>query len=151
MRKACGLSLRARHLETNEGGLGLLHVPESQEERDFEDSQYQSLYDDIFTHLMQLCLSDVTLFEFKQTNTFYHVRRAAKRVSQKGCRKGKVKDVIQPILTCSKKMEEVIACRKADTSATLAETMDVVQMRKYLDSNDSRANNIETFKLFLQS
>ena len=68
MRKACGLELRVRHEETGMGGVGLLHVSDSdsQEERDLEESQYSALRDFLVKHLLDECLSDVTAWEFKK-------------------------------------------------------------------------------------
>ena len=162
MRVACGLPLRVRHLETAAGGVGLLHVSDSQEERDAEDAQYKSLFEEIFARLMDQCRSDLTLFEFKQllakstnerpnaTPTILFEQLQKRNFLQKGCRKGKAKDVLQPLLSCEKKLEEVISCKKCDSSTVFVETMDGAQMRRYLHSHDSRASNVETFKLFLE-
>eukprot|EP00435_Cladocopium_sp_Y103_P008302 s3962_g2.t1 len=162
MRVACGLPLRVRHLETAAGGVGMLHVSDSQEERDAEDAQYKSLFEEIFARLMDQGLSDLTLYEFKKmfakgtserpnaTPTVVFEQLQKRNFLQKGCRKGKAKDVLQPLLSCEKKLEEVISCKKCDSSTAFLETMDAAQMRRYLHSHDSRASNVETFKLFLE-
>ena len=163
MRKACGLSLRARHLETGDGGVGLLHISDSQEERDVEDSQYKSLFEWIFEHLLSKGLSDITLWEFKKatvavdekpntTPSAMFEELQTRGLMQKGCRKGKAKDVLQPILTCEKQLSDIIDCkpRGQGRKNVFQETMDVAEMCKYLESNGSRTSNVETFKLFLE-
>eukprot|EP00435_Cladocopium_sp_Y103_P017516 s1987_g4.t1 len=163
MRKACGLSLRARHLETGDGGVGLLHVSDSQEERDAKDAQYKSLFTWLFEHLLSKGLSDITQWEFKRTaaaieekpNTTPSVmfeELQARGLMQKGCRKGKSKDVLQPILTCEKQLGDIIDVKPCDQRRknVFQETMDVQEMCKYLESNGSRMSNVETFKLFLE-
>ena len=66
MRKACDLELRVRHQETAMGGVGLLHVSDSQEERDLEEKQYTALRDCLVEHMLETCVSDITIWEFKR-------------------------------------------------------------------------------------
>ena len=87
MRKACGLELRVRHQETAMGGVGLLHVSDSQEERDLEEKQYTALRDRLVEHMLETCVSDITIWEFKrfhgsvqnqaECNSSNNVQRAA--------------------------------------------------------------------------
>ena len=51
------------------GGVGLLHVSDSQEERELEERQYSALRDFLVEHLLDECLSGVTAWEFKKVYT----------------------------------------------------------------------------------
>lgn len=162
MRKACGLSIRVRHAETAAGGAGLLQVSDSQEERDEEESQYQALRDFLVQHLLQKGLSDITFWEFKRITLNVPKKPNAppqtlfqqlekRRLMQKGCRKGKAKDVLQPILECKKDFKDLISTAQLDCSEQFLESVNAEQMQHYLHSNECRASNVETWKQFLES
>ena len=160
MRKACGLSIRVRHTETAAGGAGLLQVSDSQEERDEEEAQYQALRDFIVQHLLEKGLSDITFWEFKRlecsqkpnaaTQTIFQ-QLEKRHLMQKGCRKGKAKDVLQPILECKKEFKDLISTAQLDCEEQFLESMNAEQIQHYLHSNECRANNVETWKQFLES
>ena len=160
MRKACGLELRVRHEETAMGGVGLLHVSDSQEERDLEERQYSELRDFLVKHLLDECLSDVTAWEFKKIYAQSSDRPNAsfqtaikelkgRNLVQKGCRKGKCRDVVQPVISCGVSFEEIIPARRADEGTIFPETMNIPQICNYLDGNPCRDNNVVVMKQFL--
>ena len=159
MRKACGIELRVRHEETAMGGVGLLHVSDSQEERDQEDLQYTELRDFIVKNLLVESCSDITLWEFKKVfaqssnkpnashqTAFKELK--TRKLMQKGCRKGKAKDVLQPVLSCEVRFEDIIFSQRADEERVFPETMNTGQIRKYLDENPCRNNNVSVMKQF---
>ena len=101
------------------GGVGLLHVSDSQEERELEERQYSALRDFLVEHLLDECLSGVTAWEFKKVYTQPSDRPNAsyqtaikelkgRKMVLKGCRKGKSKDVVQPVISCEVSFEETI-------------------------------------------
>ena len=84
----------------------MLQVSDSQEERDEEEAQYQDLRDFIVQHLLEKGLSDITFWEFKRIamnvpkkpnaapqTIFQQLEK--RHLMQKGCRKGKARDVLQ--------------------------------------------------------
>eukprot|EP00438_Fugacium_kawagutii_P034932 Skav206393 [mRNA] locus=scaffold834:643982:646531:- [translate_table: standard] len=157
MRKACGLELRVRHEETAMGGVGLLNVSDSQEERDVEEEQYSSLRDFLVKHLLETCASDITVWEFKRiqgnilqkpnaTQQTLFKELQAKNLLQKGCRKGKTKDVLQPVISCNVKFEDVIPAQRANEGAVFPETLNCAQVKKYLDGNPCRESNVAVMK-----
>ena len=159
MRKACGLELRVRHEETAMGGVGLLHVSDSQEERDQEELQYTALRDFVVTNLLAESCSDITLWEFKKVyaqssnkpnashqTAFKELK--TRKMMQKGCRKGKAKDVLQPVISCEVGFEDVIFSQRADEERVFPESMNTGQIRKYLEENPCRNNNVYILKQF---
>ena len=160
MRKACGLELRVRHQETAMGGVGLLHVSDSQEERDLEEKQYTALRDRLVEHMLETCVSDITIWEFKRfhggvqnrpnaTHQTMFKELQSKNFMQKGCRKGKTKEVLQPKIACDVKFEDVVPLERVREDTAFPETMNVVQLRRYLDGNPCRHNNVGVVKQYL--
>lgn len=158
MRKACGLELRVRHEETAMGGVGLLRVSDSQEERDLEEDQFSGLRDFLVKHMLETCISDIALWEFKRiagtavqkpnmTLPAMFKELQAKNLMQKGCRKGgRTKEVLQPTISISVKLENVIAASRADDRTIFPETMNYAQMQKYLDGSPCRESNAVIMK-----
>eukprot|EP00438_Fugacium_kawagutii_P027022 Skav232520 [mRNA] locus=scaffold1096:926666:934699:- [translate_table: standard] len=156
LRRACGLTLRMRHQEADGAGVGLLVVSDSQEERDIEEKQYSILRDVLVQSLLTSRLSDITIWEFKKVQVDPHDKPhacnkvlfeqlQARGLMQKGCRKGKSKEVIQPVLMCEKKLEDVIRTGMAKVDVSFQEQLNVVQLGAYLNANPCRGNNVATF------
>ena len=141
------------------GGVGLLHVSDSQEERDQEELQYTALHDFVVTNLLAESCSDITLWEFKKVyaqssnkpnashqTAFKELK--TRKMMQKGCRKGKAKDVLQPVISCEVGFEDVIFSQRADEERVFPESMNTGQIRKYLEENPCRNNNVYILKQF---
>ena len=91
--------------------------------------QYNDLRDYLLNHMIDVCVSDITVWEFKRVyggaqknrpnathQTKFQELQVRKRM-QKGGQKGKTREVMQPVIACAVKLEEIVPFQKRGEDA----------------------------------
>lgn len=165
MRKACGLSLRIRHEETQDGGVGLLEVMDSQRERDQETEEYSTLRMKICQHLLENMQADLSFRELSKKYKTMVAGAQVPNVPQKTLwselssrslmidahrKAARSVHFLQPLLDMEERLDKVIAVDRCSCDHSFPEVSDLKQLHSYLSRDTSRSANVATMKLFLE-
>lgn len=154
LRVSCGLKIRARHVDVVDGGVALLEVQCSQDERDQRDLQYKKLRQLIMDALLDCSQSDMTMGEFVRKVTLQgedlpniNKKQLWKELEDKGLlikakRKGtRATDVLQPLLDIKHKLQDIIDIKPCDTATLFLESRNMCRLSQYLAQPTRVVNN----------
>ena len=162
MRKSCGLKLRARHVDTVDGGVAMLEIQNSQEERGRKDEHFERVRNLIIDFMLENLHSDMTVNEFCKRLTLpaddmpnINRKQLWKELEEKGLmvkaqRSGtRAADVLQPVFSVMRQLADVVNVDRCDTNMCFPEEQNIHQMYKYLGS-PTRAANVDILWEYLE-
>lgn len=164
MRAACGLPVRDRSKDTGKAGAVLLHIPDSQDDKELEEKKWLRLRLILVNDMLDRCVSSMTLYQFQQmkfdSNEIPNHTRADlwkglhdRRLVVKGCARhtrGRASVQMQPVLVPEKNFFEAVNAQKADESQVFVETVSSKAARAMADKNCG-LQNLDTLLAFFQS
>ena len=164
MRVACGLPVRDRSKDTGRAGAVMLHIPDSEEDKDCEEKQWLQLRSILVNDLLDRCVTSVTAYEFQQmkleSNQVPNLARQDlwkglldRKFVVKGCSRntrGRASVQVQPILVPEKDFFEVVKARKADETQLFVESVNLKAARAMAEKNRG-LHNLDTLLAFFQA
>ena len=165
MRVACGLPVRDRSKDTGRAGAVMLHIPDSEEDKDCEEKQWLQLRSILVNDLLDRCVTSVTAYEFLhqmklESNQVPNLARQDlwkglldRKFVVKGCSRntrGRASVQVQPILVPEKDFFEVVKARKADDTQLFVESVNLKAVRAMAEKNRG-LHNLDALLAFFQA
>jgi hypothetical protein len=163
MREACGLPPRERRKDADSVAAFMVHVPDSQEDREVEEKKWQHLRDMIVKDMLERGVSALTLFQFQKLSLNSeevpnHCRAdlwkglADRKFLVKGCAnssRGRASVQMQPVIMPAADFFQVVNCQKADDKEIFKETVNAKSVQAIVEK-DCSLQNIDALLSFFQ-